>query len=175
MRERHRFVFFFLTTVFWTSCVSLPRSFHALSYKNQEVTIDRHHSYLVGPLSPSWQRLKNENPGIVFKHQSTGSTLATEALCGAAFEDLSLKVLSGQLLAGLENVQKIKEESWVLSGREALYTELQANLDGVPVLLNLVVLKKNRCQFDFLNVAPLKEARPVTEDFLKFVKGFDYP
>lgn len=168
------FRFLPLVLLFLPSCISLPRSFHALNYRDQKVFIDRHHYYSVGPLSSAWQKTKNQNPGIIFRHSPSGATLATEAICGAAFEDLSLTILTNHLLVGLENVQKTKEEEWSLSGRKALYTQAQASLDGVPVLLNLVVIKKDRCQFDFMGVAPPKWGEAVTKDFIHFVEGFDY-
>ncbi|MBI4124774.1 MAG: hypothetical protein HY466_02445 [Deltaproteobacteria bacterium] len=163
-------VFFFLLG----HCVNLPRSFHALHYKNQKVYIDKNHYYQVGPLSQAWRKTADKNPGIIFKHAQWKATLATEAICGADFEDLPLKMLTNHLLTGLENFQNTKEEDWLLSGRKALYTATQASLDGVAVWLNIVVAKKNRCQFDFMSVAPPEAAQPVTRDFLQFVKGFKY-
>lgn len=168
------FVLLALSSVLLSHCVSLPRSFHALNYKDQKVYIDKHHYYSVGPLSENWQKTANNNPGIIFKHTGWKATLATEAICGAAFEDLPLPMLTNHLLAGLEGVELPKQETWMLSGRKALYTETRASLDGVPVWLNLLVVKKDRCQFDFMSVAPLQAARPVTQEFLKFVKGFNY-
>ncbi len=135
-------IFRLLLPILLAGCVSLPRSFHALHYRNQTVFLDRHHSYKVGPLSEGWQMQANKNPGILFKHKDYHATIATEALCGAAFEDLSLDLLTEHLLVGLKNIKKSKTETWQLSGREALYTLAQAELDGVAVQLNIVVLKK---------------------------------
>ena len=165
---------FCLAAVFLTGCFSFPRSFHALRYRNQKIFIDEHHYYQVGPLPKEWQKKASQNPGILFRHQKTKATLATEALCGAAFEDLPLEILTGHLLTGLEEVKKIKEESWTLSGRKTLYTQASAGLDGVPVLLNIAVVKKNSCEFDFLSVATASGAEQITNDFLNFVKGFSY-
>lgn len=157
-----------------TGCVSLPRSFRALSYKNNIVTMDRHHRFRVGKLSEQWVRLPKKGPGILFQNRLSGATLATEALCGGAYEDLSLKRMTEHLFAGLQNVRRSREEMWHLSGREALYTQAFAALDGAPVNLNMVVIKKNECQFDFLAVSSAAHAEATTRDFEKFVKGFDY-
>jgi len=160
-----RFPLFILVAL--AGCINLPRSFHSLSYKNQKVIIDQHHFYNVGPLSSEWRQTNDQTPGIVFKNRETKATIATEALCGSAFEDLSLEALRNQMLSGLQDVKKIKEEAWTLSERKALYTKVSASLDGVPVLLELVVIKKNQCQFDFMGVSSVP-------DFVQFVKGFDY-
>lgn len=159
---------------FLAACIHLPRSFHALHYQNQRVYLDKNHYYQVGPLSKEWRKLSRQEPGIVFKHGPTGATLATAAVCGAAFEDLPLAMLTRHLFAGLDQVTKQSEERWVLSGRGALYTEAEARLDGVPVTLQIVVTQKNRCQFDFWLVAPAGTGEGVRQDFLAFVKGFDY-
>lgn len=165
---------FLATLILLSGCVSLPRSFHALSYKDQKVFIDKHHSYHVGPLSQGWRKSANDSPGIVFRHAQWKATLATEAICGAAFEDLPLKMLANHLLTGLEDLKNTRQEEWILSGRKALYTETQASLDGVPVWLNLLVVKKKGCHFDFMAAAPVSSARPVTADFSSFVRGFHY-
>ena len=78
------------------------------------------------------------------------------------------------MLSGLQEVKKIKEEAWTLSERKALYTQAAASLDGVPVLLELVVIKKNQCQFDFMGVTPAGTGKTTTGDLVQFVKGFDY-
>jgi len=111
-------IFRLLLPILLAGCVSLPRSFHALHYRNQTVFLDRHHSYKVGPLSEGWQMQANKNPGILFKHKDYHATIATEALCGAAFEDLSLDLLTEHLLVGLKNIKKSKDiqprDTWVL-------------------------------------------------------------
>ncbi len=166
--------FLLLVALFLSGCLNIPRSFHALRYKDQKIYIDRHHFYRVGPLADDWIKADGKNPGIVFKHRRHSSKIATEALCGGAFEDLSLKMLTNHFLKGLEEVRFVTREEWMLSQRKALYSEVQAGLDGVPVALNIVVTKKDRCEFDFMSIAPLSVAAVVKKDFLEFVKGFDY-
>ncbi len=122
-----KFLRFSFALVLFVGCISLPRSFHALRYKNQKVIIDQHHFYNVGPLSSDWRRTDDQTPGIVFKNRETKATIATEALCDGAFEDLSLEVLRNQMLSGLQEVKKIKEEAWTLSERKALYTQAAAS------------------------------------------------
>lgn len=158
-------------------CLSLPRSFHAVSYKNQTVFIDRYHSYRVGPLSPDWVLLKKEKksePGIAFKNVKNRAFIVTQAVCGKAFEDLSLELLTGHLFADLSRPQKIRQERWHLSGREALYTAARAGLDGVTVQINVAVLKKNKCQFDFWAISRPESGPEVSDDFEGFVRGFEY-
>lgn len=153
---------------------ALPRSYHAVSYKNRQVILDRRYRYGVGPLPADWVYRPTKKPGILFVHKKNRATIFTNALCGGAYEDLSLKMLTGHLFAGLTDVRKVKEKKILLSGREALYTRARAKLDGVETELNIVVLKKNRCQFDFTSVTIVPYAEAVGKDFVSFVKGFQY-
>lgn len=158
----------------WVSCVSLPRSFHALEYRNQKVFLGRHHYYQVGPLSKEWVLKKSKQPGIHFHNIRYGATITTEALCGGAYEDLSLDLLTDHLFAGLTEIQKKGSQVVRLDDRQALYTRVTARLDGAPVHLNIVVLKKEQCQFDFYAVTKPSYGEEITKDFKEFVKGFHY-
>ncbi len=163
-------VFFLL----FAGCVSLPRSFHAMNYKNQTVYFDRNHYYKVGALSKDWKQSLQKEPGIVFKNSETEATIATEAICGAGFQDAPLRLLTTNLFSGMADVQRMSEEQWMLSGRAALYTKAMATLDGVPVSLNIVVIKKDNCEFDFYAISIPEYDASVKGEFLGFVKGFDY-
>lgn len=130
--------------------------------------------YQVGPLPKEWKMEKSQGPSILFEHRKTGSTITTQAFCNELFEDLPLSVLTNHLFVGLENVKRVSKEEWQLSQRDALYTKATADVDGVPVFLNIVIVKKNRCSFDFFNIQPQAERQDLTNDFLQFVKGFSY-
>lgn len=157
-----------------SGCVSLPRSFHALSYKNQTVYLDRNHFYKVGPLSDDWKITLGKYPGIVFKNRVNEATVVIEAICGGGFEDLSLGLLTQNLVAGLGAIQKLKKENWQLSGRDALHTLAHVTLDGIAVSLDIVILKKGGCEFDFYAISLPQYEAEVSRDFETFVKGFDY-
>lgn len=166
---------FWVLFLFLTSCVSIPRSFHALTYRKQNVYLSKDRFYHVGPLSAEWERTAFKGKaGIYFRNTVTGANIATEAICGAAFEDLSPNILTEQLLPELQNVKKQKQANWMLSDRAALYSIYSAALDGVPVQLNILVTKKDQCQFDFWAVSNPKVGPQTSSDFENFVKGFDY-
>ena len=160
--------------LFFSACVSLPRSFRAMNYRNQAVYLDRNHYYKVGPLSGDWKQIPEIQPGVVFKNKITEATIATESLCGGSFEDVPLTMLTNQLLAGMKDVKKTVQQDWMLGGREALYTEVMATLDGVPVSLDIVILKKDDCQFDFYAISLPEHHADTRDAFLNFVKGFEY-
>ncbi|MDZ4224957.1 MAG: hypothetical protein U1D33_03525, partial [bacterium] len=104
----------------------------------------------------------------------TEATIATEALCGGGFEDVPLRMMTNQLFAGMKETKKTLQQDWTLGGRAALYTEVSAVLDGVSVSLDVVVLKKDSCEFDFYAISLPQHHEETRDDFLRFVKGFEY-
>jgi hypothetical protein len=81
-----------------------------------------------------------------------------------------LSALTQHLSLGFTNRAVATEQELQLDGRAALRTELTAALDGVPVHLVLVVIKKDACVYDFWWIAP--PAVTNTADFDRFVAGF---
>ena len=63
----------------------------------------------------------------------------------------------------------------MLDARGALRTEMRASLDGVPMHFVAIVLKKNGCVYDFINInpSPLSSAgKQSVAEFDRFVAGF---
>ena len=90
--------------------------------------------------------------------------------CGDA-DDVPLDVLTNHLLLGIEGRHERAREPLVLDGRAALRTQLDAQLDGVSVALDLVVLKKDGCTVDLYLVAPRAAFDERRADFDRFVRG----
>ena len=61
-----------------------------------------------------------------------------------------------------------------LSGRGALRQTVEGSLDGVPVVLDLVVVRKDGCVFDFYSVSPPGADPRVATDFEAFFGEFSY-
>ena len=51
---------------------------------------------------------------------------------------------------------------------------MQTNLDEKPFYLNVFVLPKHGCIFDFTLVSPKAIGKDETDEFLTFVKSFRY-
>ena len=73
---------------------------------------------------------------------------------------------------GFTERQELSQQLVPLDGREALRSRHTAKLDGVPVELELVVLKKDGCVFDFTYVAPPGQAEARMPDFDALLAGF---
>lgn len=88
--------------------------------------------------------------------------------------DAPLEVLTRQLLIGMRSVRMQTQTRTSVSGGEGLVSRLKAIEDGVPFNLEVAVVKKLGCVFDFTLVSP-KEI-PVGEyaEFEGFLRSFRY-
>lgn len=127
-------------------------------------------SYRVGPLPALWQRLQFRGADVVFR-SSTGGTIAISGQCPGN-EDVPLDVLTNHLLFGIANHQEPSRSLFTLDSRQALRTHLRGELDGVPIELELVVLKKDGCTYDLQLIAGPQHFASCLRDFEAFVQGF---
>jgi hypothetical protein len=127
--------------------------------------------YRVGEVSPAWARVKLSSNDLAWVAQDSGHALSVNATC-KGHGDVPLDVLTRHLLAGFTERQEVSQEKVVVDEREALRSHFQAKLDGVPVELLLLVLKKDNCVYDFNYIAPLGRLQDRQEDFESLVQGF---
>ena len=128
--------------------------------------------YRVGELGPSWQAVHREAGSIGFFDAQSGGVIESNAPCRDDAEATPLRNLTGQLLIGYTE-REIREERTVqLAERDALYSRVDAKLDGVPITLQLYVIKRNGCIFDLSYAAPPDRQSAGQADFQRFVDGF---
>lgn len=130
--------------------------------------------YKLGTLSSDWQPLKSSTSGAdaVFMNSKTKALISVNSVCDR-YPDSSLESLSEDLLSPIKSAQVTEQKELMVSSRQALFTAVQGNLDGVPVVANLVVLRKNRCLFDF-SIYGKSLLADQKDAFLKFVLGFKF-
>lgn len=128
--------------------------------------------YRVGELPGHWKRVWLEDNDVAFSEPGTGRAVSVNATC-EGHDDPPLPVLTRHLLMGFTERQELSQRLIPLAGREALRSRYLAKLDGVPVQLELVVLKKDTCVFDFTYVAPPEAAEERLADFEGLLAGFE--
>lgn len=128
--------------------------------------------YRIGELSADWRRIDVGDANLAFRHRE-GGTLLANSMCGADhIEDVPLDVLTNQLLFGVEERREIERKELTLDDRAALRTHLVGSLDGVPVELDLVVIKKDGCTYDFQLITGPAEYAARRPEFEAFFLGF---
>ena len=127
-------------------------------------------AFRIGALPPEWRRVRVADGQLAFHHDAGGTILA-HATC-EAHGDASLDVLTNHLLFGIEEARERSRTPLSLDGRRALRTRVDGALDGVPIALDLVVLKKDSCTYD-LELASSPEVFVRRQaDFERFFTGF---
>lgn len=145
-------------------------------YKSSVVLL-KQGSYRVGELGQTWSRLLLKQKTLAFRAPDKSATIATNAFCGENFDDAPLEVLARHLYIGVEGLNVESQKELVLDGRRALSTVWNGRMDGVPVKLETVSVKKDECLFDFYYItSPSADtfARH-RADFERFAGGFAYP
>ena len=105
------------------------------------------------------------------RHEPAGGMLA-DATCDDKTAGRPLNVLSRHLTFGLKD--RVLEDGGplTLDGRPAQRAVVRGSLDGTPVGVEAVVVKGDRCVYDFLYVAPAASFETGRGDFRAFVESF---
>ena len=99
-------------------------------------------------------------------------TIAVNSTC-EDYEDVPERALMNHLLFGTRERVFRTRGGVTLDGRGALHSVVDVELDGVPLTLDVYLLKKDGCIFDLtpdLESAP--RSRPGRQQFEDFVAGF---
>ena len=131
---------------------------------------DSQTAFRVGEIPTTWHRFDLSGADLTFRDDA-GGTILVNGLCEGV-KDVSLDVLTNQALFGMERKQVLSRDPITLDGRDALRTRLRGTMDGVAVELELVVMKKDNCTYDFQLVASPEAFPSIEPGFQRFVAGF---
>jgi hypothetical protein len=120
-------------------------------------------------LPPSWRTIEINDTALAFRDDEHSTTVAINGRCGRDADDVPLQSLTQHLFLQFTERQVESQQLLPLDGREALETQMVAKLDGVEKHFHVVVLKKDGCVYDFLQIA---NQRQDPEQFRYFVSGF---
>lgn len=146
---------------FWSGCSVLSTNEDDPGLKSSKFSYQN-------PPAP-FEKAKISTADIVWQSKSTGSTIAVNSLC-KKYSDSSLKALRDNILSGVDKLNVEKDETLTYSGRDAQRVLASGTTDGVPVVIDLLIFKKNNCSYDLVFIAGNKHfsrEKPVFEDFLK--------
>ena len=121
---------------------------------------------------PGWRVIRQKGGAIAFFNDQTNTVAQANATCRDDAEVASLEVLMRHLLIGYTEVHARSSERVWVADREALHDVYDARLDGVPVVLDLYVIKRNGCIFDLSLAAAPDDYDTERAAFTRFVAGF---
>jgi hypothetical protein len=105
-------------------------------------------------------------------HRPGMGTIAINSTC-TEYDDVPLSALVNHLLFDTTQRQVVIEETVTLVGRGARHLLVNLELDGVPLQLELYVLRKDGCVFDLSHVSARRASPAARDTFLAFVQRFD--
>jgi hypothetical protein len=129
-------------------------------------------AFRVGPLQGGWRRIEVNGALLSFRDDQSGATIAMNGRCGVDGDDVPLAALTHHLFLNFTKRQVESQQTVELDGREALRTELSAELDGVAKRFVVYVLKKDGCVYDFMWIGADGAAQASASEFQRFVQGF---
>src|SRR5512138_585722 len=142
-----------LTPSWWVAFAALTivgcgkAAFDGRSYQASDV------AFHIGPVPTTWHPLEVDEARLAYRDPATETILSISARCGRDGDDVPLQALTQHLFIQFTERQVVAQKKFDLDGREALRTELNAKLDGVPRRFRVVVLKKNGCVYDISEIA----------------------
>jgi hypothetical protein len=110
--------------------------------------------YIVGPLDESWRMVHQESAALGWFNNRSGAVIVSNASCHDDADAAPLAALTRELLVGYTERRILDEQLVPMARREALRTRLVAKLDGVPMELEIYVLRRDGCVFDLSYAAP---------------------
>ena len=105
------------------------------------------------------------------RRNPAGGILA-DATCDGKTAGRPIPVLTRHLTFGLGHRETVESVQNDAGGRQAERTVVRGTVDGKDVMVEAVVLKDERCVYDFVYVAPANDFEAGRGDFHAFVESF---
>jgi hypothetical protein len=128
-------------------------------------------AFEVGPIPSDWRAIEVDGALLAYRDDRTASTVALNGRCGLDGDDVPLEALTHHLFLHFRERKLVAQERVMLDERQALRSELTAELDGVPMHFLVYVMKKDGCVYDFMLMSASANAAERAA-FEKFVRGF---
>ena len=132
---------------------------------------DRAHGYEVRLPPAPWVLAPLDGAVLSFKAPPLGAAMALDVECQNP-EQGELPWVARHLFFGLRDTRAQEREVIQMSGAEAIRSRLQATLDGQPVEVEGVTVRRGGCLYDFMYAAPPAEFSRGRPDFETFVNSW---
>lgn len=107
-----------------------------------------------------------------WQHQKTGAIISYFTECGS---DPSLDSLMHEALLALDKFEIESSQEITFNSRLAVERSVTGTIDGVPVNLEILVFKKDSCNYTLSHSSKSDQASISAPDFAEFKKNFKVP
>ncbi len=113
-----------------------------------------------------------------WRNTETGDSISYISECDSS-TDPSLDSIHKGILQGIENLKIVSSEYKKYNSRQALFTTVNGELDGIGTQMQFVIFKKNQCIYVLTNISYMKGANTngatSSQDFQIFLEKFEVP
>jgi hypothetical protein len=131
-------------------------------------------SFRIGLPGDGWRPLHDRATQVAWQRDEPPGAIQVRSQC-EEHGDSDLHDFTDHLRIDFGAWEIVEQEPLRLIGREALRTRVSAALDGVPVMLEVYVVKKDGCLFDLTYTALPYAFERGLPDFQRVVEGFAFP
>jgi hypothetical protein len=139
-------------------------------YANGTFTKGDEHFRVAAPAD--WQAISPPGGDLAWRDPQSRAVIAANATC-RGHHDPPLGTLVNDLLIGTTDRRYLLDETVELDGREARHEVVDLKVDGVSLVYDLYVVKKDGCVYDLTLIAPPRAYDTVADRFVAFVAGFE--
>ncbi len=118
---------------------------------------------------PEWDEVDPRQSDRAWSHHRRGDVMLANSFCGE-FQSLPLEALARQTFESYGGYIPLGKRTLEWQGREAFEMEIQANVDGVGVLIYLRNYRRDHCYYDFLLITPRERNRDSLAAFEAMLK-----
>jgi len=141
-------------------------SFDGAAYRNGPV------AFRVGEAPSSWRRVDVTDASLAYRDDAHAASILVNGRCHKPDDGTPLVALTNHLVIGSTMREVVLQETEPFDGREALHTRMRAKWDGVPMALDIYVMKKDGCVYDFVYMGAPGSFEAGSAEFERFVHGF---
>ena len=120
----------------------------------------------------NWSSVDPGGADRAWWHDVTGATLYTDSNCGKSYSDSSLTRLASAQAEAIDDAVLQESREFRLVGRAAYVATYGGQVDGVAVTVTTTVVKKRKCIYDFVLIAPVRDNEQVHQDYDALVASF---
>jgi hypothetical protein len=128
---------------------------------------------VVAPAAP-FKEVKGLKADGAWQNANNGNSISYLSTCNEQ-ADPTLEVATDEVISAFGETKQLSQKKLEFDGRDALDTEAEARVEGVPTKIRTLVFKKNGCLYTLSLIGIAKHFAKDGASFETFVKGFEAP
>lgn len=118
-----------------------------------------------------WKKITADESDHAYIKESSKSIIFINSYC-KKHDSTTLDNLVSHLFAGIDKPAIEEKSSYTLFGREAILVKANGKLDGIQSYLQMFVVNKNRCTYDFILISTSSQQRELdAKDLMILIEG----